>query len=392
MEKVVTINLGGNPYQLDEPAYAALRAYLESAAHALRNNPDKDEIVADLESAIAQKADGYLGPGKSVVGEADMARILSEMGAIEDEGGEDGAAPAGDPKEDVASSAGASQSHGRRKLYRLPDGAMIAGVCNGLGAYFSLDPAIVRLLFIIAAIVTQGVAIIGYVVLMFVMPAPVTPEEWAKAHNAPFNAQEVIERAKEEYKTFAEQNNWYGYGGRRAARRARRAARRARRVAREVFYPPPPMMAQAMAAGVSGGVASNVARGVAGLIATIFGLVGVALLVLFIVTLVSLASTGAIFGWAPPGDLPTWALILIVVFAFFALSTPVRAMRRAARGVMYGRNYAMYGAFDGIVWLGLLALSAWLAYVYVPGTHIWFEQASLWAQQAWDSFVALFQR
>jgi len=45
METVVTVNLNGNPYHLDESAYDALRVYLDAAGRALAANPDKAEQV-----------------------------------------------------------------------------------------------------------------------------------------------------------------------------------------------------------------------------------------------------------------------------------------------------------------------------------------------------------
>ena len=55
MRKVTTINLNNNAYQIDEDGYEALRAYLDTAARALANNPDREEILSDLEQAIADK-------------------------------------------------------------------------------------------------------------------------------------------------------------------------------------------------------------------------------------------------------------------------------------------------------------------------------------------------
>ena len=55
MQKVITINLNGNAYQLDESGYEALHKYLADASRALESNPDRAEIVSDLEQAIAEK-------------------------------------------------------------------------------------------------------------------------------------------------------------------------------------------------------------------------------------------------------------------------------------------------------------------------------------------------
>ena len=46
MQKVVTINLNGNAYQIEEGGYGALMAYLEGADRSLKDNPDRTEIVA----------------------------------------------------------------------------------------------------------------------------------------------------------------------------------------------------------------------------------------------------------------------------------------------------------------------------------------------------------
>ena len=49
MQRVITINLNGSAYQLDEQGYDALRMYLDHAAAELGGNPDTSEILRDLE-------------------------------------------------------------------------------------------------------------------------------------------------------------------------------------------------------------------------------------------------------------------------------------------------------------------------------------------------------
>ena len=75
MERVVTINLNGNPYPLEEPAYDTLRGYLERAQATLADNPDKAEIIRDLEQAIADKCAAHLSPSKTVVTASEMTRV-----------------------------------------------------------------------------------------------------------------------------------------------------------------------------------------------------------------------------------------------------------------------------------------------------------------------------
>ncbi len=53
---------------------------------------------------------------------------------------------------------------------------MIWGICGGLAEYFNLDPTVVRVLFVLAAIVWGG-GVLAYAVLYFVIPeAPAETE------------------------------------------------------------------------------------------------------------------------------------------------------------------------------------------------------------------------
>src|SRR5580698_2078564 len=83
MNKVITINLGGNAYQLEEGGYDALRNYLETATARLQGNPDRDEILSDIEQAIAEKFRARLASHKTVVLAKEVEAVLAEMGPIE---------------------------------------------------------------------------------------------------------------------------------------------------------------------------------------------------------------------------------------------------------------------------------------------------------------------
>ena len=58
---------------------------------------------------------------------------------------------------------------------------MIAGVCNGLGVYFGIDPTIVRVTFALLTLATHGWWILVYFVLMVVIPEAETSEQVAAA-------------------------------------------------------------------------------------------------------------------------------------------------------------------------------------------------------------------
>ena len=55
-------------------------------------------------------------------------------------------------------------------IVRPRDDRILAGVCSGIGYYISLDPTIVRLLWVIGTFATGGVALILYIILAIVFP------------------------------------------------------------------------------------------------------------------------------------------------------------------------------------------------------------------------------
>jgi phage shock protein C len=56
------------------------------------------------------------------------------------------------------------------RLYRSRKDRLIGGVCGGLGAYFGIDPVIVRAVFVIVAI-WGGIGFLAYLVLWIIIPA-----------------------------------------------------------------------------------------------------------------------------------------------------------------------------------------------------------------------------
>ena len=201
MNKVITINLNGNAYQVDEFGYHALSDYLDQAKAQLGDNPDLEEIVADLEQAIADKCDRFLGPNKNVISTEELQTILEEMGPVETGDTESDASDqeTGDTRGEERRERSSRDSGSPKRLYKIEDGKMLDGVCNGLAVYFNIDVTIVRLIFVALAFVSGGIMVVVYLVMMFVIPQARTPEEQAAAFGMPFNAQEVMDQAKAKF-------------------------------------------------------------------------------------------------------------------------------------------------------------------------------------------------
>ncbi|MCK5572377.1 MAG: PspC domain-containing protein [Bacteroidetes bacterium] len=61
------------------------------------------------------------------------------------------------------------------KLYRSRTERKILGVCGGLGDYFAIDPTILRLLFIVAALASGGLMVIPYLIMAIIVPLEPAP-------------------------------------------------------------------------------------------------------------------------------------------------------------------------------------------------------------------------
>lgn len=357
MQKVVTINLNGNAYQLDESAYDALRTYLTRAEAQLEGNPDRAEILADFEQAIAEKCGRYLGPAKTVVTAAEMQQILSEMGPVEGTGPATPHADAG-----VGQSGPPPADAPRKRFYRIREDAMFGGVCTGLAAYFGVDVVLVRILVLVLAVLSMGWGLMAYWLLVFIVPEALTSEEHAAAHGQPpFNAQTIMDHAKQAADQTAAHARKAVAGLKdtraewrrqwREQRRQWRAQRRDWRPRRGVPVPAsgygPPMWP--------------------GVMLPIFSLFSIGLFVLLIVGIASLINGGTIFGWPLPAGIPLWAGILILVVLFQIATSPIRAARQASYG--WARPYGWLPIWDTLVAIALTGLALWLVYTHMPPPH-----------------------
>jgi len=362
MERVVTINLNGNPYQLEEPAYDALRSYMSRAEAALGQNPDKAEIVRDLEQAIADKCAARLSPGKSVVSAGEMSRVLEEMGPVE------GEAEAGAQQQQQA---GAGPQHEpwrpARRLYRIYSDGAWTGVSAGMAAYAGIDVAWVRVFWVLTALFTGGFTALVYLVMIFAVPVASTSEELAAAHGAPFNAQEVIDRAKSEYGRFTETSgaNW-----RREERRWRRSWRQQQRAWESNWGDSGSATAQAAMPPVQ--PVGYVERMFAGLFAFVFSIITAALLIAFLIAFFSILGNGSVLGWTPPGDVPTWLVLVILAIAYAAISSPFSALQRTSYATLSGRRTG--GATDGLATLAIVLIVGVFAWTYSSEARAFIEQ------------------
>lgn len=355
MNKVISINLNGRAYQLEEKGYELLREYLEKAEAKLHDNPDKDELMADFEQAIADKCDEHLQGHKNVISTGQIESIIAKMGPVDATGGADApkSAPSSEP------------SAAPKRLYQVRQGSWIAGVCNGLALYFGVDVTVIRVLFILLGFFTHGFWIGAYIILAIVMPVARTEDELAAARGTrPFNAHDFIEQAKSRYADFQKefgnmppQPEKPGPDGDRAAwqkwkedmknwkqewkadmRRERQARHEAHRNEGHHGWQNRPWQNRPWQdnSPMSGGN---------GFVRFIMGLVITALTVLWIIAILSVVTRGTIFGYALIGGHPLWVILLFLAALYYMLVLPFKVLARNARPWKSGH----YSFFNDLV-------------------------------------------
>ncbi len=77
-----------------------------------------------------------------------------------------------------------------KRLYRSRDDRMVAGVCGGVAKYFSLDPTLVRLIFVLLTL-PGGPGFIAYIIMMIVVPEE--PKDALAPSDAPDAPQATVE-------------------------------------------------------------------------------------------------------------------------------------------------------------------------------------------------------
>jgi phage shock protein PspC (stress-responsive transcriptional regulator) len=158
----VTARLNRSTLQFEEAAYARLDSYLAEAARTLDGNPDQQEILGDLEQAVADQCTRRTPPGQSAVTLAELEPALEEIGSVQVPG----------------ASAGSDQSAhaAMRPLQQVSEGAVVSGVCQGLARYFGLNVTALRIFAVLLLFLSGGGMILVYFALMLLMPyAPLEP-------------------------------------------------------------------------------------------------------------------------------------------------------------------------------------------------------------------------
>jgi phage shock protein PspC (stress-responsive transcriptional regulator) len=385
MRAVNTISLNGNAWQIESVGCEALAAYLKSAEARLAGDPDREEILADLEQAIADKLARHVSAHKNVVSAEEIALALQQMGPVE-AGSAAPERPQASAEEAPRARAapGADGNLGLRHLFQIREGAMLSGVCNGLAAYFGLDVTLVRVIFVVFAVLTGGIGAAVYLVMMIVVPVAVTAEQMAAAHGKPFSAEELIGRPQAAYASGPHwRQQWRDQ--RRMWRDQRREWRRQRRAwngfgGASAGPPPAPPPYGWQAARHPGPFAvPPEVGGPAG------GILHLVLLIVFLVALVHAAHGQPLFGWDWAADVPHWVGIVAVCVIYGTLAQQIRLARYYGQVGVYHPGHALVALMGTVVWLLVLLCVGWYVVHHWPEVQDFLQRALQALQTAFDN-------
>lgn len=178
MQRVLTVSLNRNAFQIEEDAHARLAEYLAVAGSRLAGNPDRAEILLDLEQAIADQCRKRMQPGYDVITMAELGPSLDEIGVVE-----------------VPDAAGAAQIPSQENppaLQQISEGAVLSGLCKGLAKAAKIDVTLVRVIALVLLFVTGGAMILLYLILMLIVPFAPLDANAAPLRKIPAKSRELV--------------------------------------------------------------------------------------------------------------------------------------------------------------------------------------------------------
>ncbi len=197
MNKTVNINLANTFFHIDEEAYHKLRRYLEAIRRSFSGTSGSDEIIADIESRIAELFTEKMEHERQVITQKEVDEVINVMGQPEDYMVDE------DIFEDEPKAKASTTASRVKKLYRDTDEKYIGGVCSGLEHYLGFDALWIRLIFLLLG-VFSGFGIIAYILLWILVPEAATTSQKLDMRGEPINISNIERKVKEGFDDVAD--------------------------------------------------------------------------------------------------------------------------------------------------------------------------------------------
>lgn len=202
MKKTFTINISGSIFHIDDDAFEKLQKYLHMLNKHFNAAIEGQEILQDIEARIAELLIEKTNNKVDVVTDAMVDEVIARMGKPEDFMDQEEEAEKVQPE--AAPQEGEQKI--RRRLYRDGDNRVLGGVCSGMGAYFNIDPVILRVIFVLVLFM-GGASILIYLILWIVVPKAKTTAQKLEMRGKEATISNIEKSIKEEMTEVGESYN-----------------------------------------------------------------------------------------------------------------------------------------------------------------------------------------
>ena len=187
MKITLSVNLGGYSFNIDEDAYAELKRYLKNLELHFAGEESSSEILSDIETRMAELFRTKMTGFKQVITIEDVRETMSVLGTPEDIS-----------DNESRSAKDKFSTPGHHRMYRDTDHRIIGGVCAGMGAYWDIDPVILRIIFVVL-VLAGGMGLLIYLILYIVLPEAKTTAQKIEMKGEPVNIHNIKESVKQEF-------------------------------------------------------------------------------------------------------------------------------------------------------------------------------------------------
>jgi len=186
MKKTIPITISKILFYIEEDAYNHLSKYLDAVKAHFSSYTDSREIINDIENRITEQfLDNH--NQNNIVTLENVEALISSMGNVED-------------FDEIDATKKESETNNKeikpKKLFRDPNDVVIGGVASGLAAYFGIDTAIMRIIFVFITLI-GGSGILIYIILFLVIPEAKTSTEKLQMRGEPVTLESVSDLLKE---------------------------------------------------------------------------------------------------------------------------------------------------------------------------------------------------
>lgn len=204
MNEIKKCSISGIAFVFEKVAYNRLSVYIDSLKRVYKDNPESDEIIADIEARIAELILSAQSDQTQTVCLPLVENIIAQLGSAEDITGDEETVP---PTTDTRIA---------RRLYRDMENSKLGGVCSGLGKYLNIDPVLIRLAIFSPLILIPisnishyiywlnplgtnifWVLIATYVIMWFVVPQAVSARQKLEMEGEAVTAKAIADRQKD---------------------------------------------------------------------------------------------------------------------------------------------------------------------------------------------------